>query len=324
MKNSRVERVKRVLLSNEPILQKLLFLVCCGIFVYGAIRARLGHQPHNAWPYYMMRFFRWLGLRNEFLIDVQNPLVPGKTLRLSLDLRRNMHVRYFFARSTIDETAIRMAGESMTNSECFLDVGSNSGLFALSIAQTYPMKSVIAVEPVPDNAKTILQNIELNALTNIRVVQSAATLQSGNLTFYVHPFHDGGGGVDRPSSYQTMGLNFPVPEAPEAITVSTVTLDLLVDRFDSVVIKIDVEGHEHEVLHSGEKSFAKGIVKFVILEVSAHNGPWVLKFCEKFKLIPTYFDGSSVGSLKIDDVSADIILRPVLVGQVSSAASATR
>src|ERR1035438_615140 len=60
------------------------------------------------------------------------------------------------------------------------DIGANVGYVSLSLAKRVgPTGRVIAFEPVPRNAEAFRQNIEINIITNVRLLTLAASDKPG-------------------------------------------------------------------------------------------------------------------------------------------------
>src|SRR5690606_37949249 len=119
-----------------------------------------------------------------------------------------------------------------------VDVGASIGYVTVISAKLVgPSGSVYAVEPFPNSIAVLESNIELNALTNVRVLQSAAGAQREKRLLYLH-------------EYST--LNSLYADLNKPVTSKTLEVDVV--RLDDVVqppvdlVKIDVEGAELEVL----------------------------------------------------------------------------
>jgi len=116
-----------------------------------------------------------------------------------------------------------------------LDVGANVGFYSLLAARK--AAKVIAFEPLPENLSYLRRHIELNRLKEcIQVIPSAASDHDGTGLFSLVPGNRSEGSL---SSHGTL-------------PVRTVRLDSLGTVPD--VIKIDVEGNEHEVLRGAIKT----------------------------------------------------------------------
>jgi FkbM family methyltransferase len=120
------------------------------------------------------------------------------------------------------------------------DVGANAGFYTLLAAlRSTPAGQVIAFEPLPQNARYVNQHIQLNRLTNVRVIEAAVGDFVGQGRFAVHQKNAEG----RLS-------------ADGEMNVRVVSLDQL--RADGEipvpnVMKIDVEGGELAVLQGARR-----------------------------------------------------------------------
>jgi len=123
-----------------------------------------------------------------------------------------------------------------------LDIGANTGLFALLACAANPDIETMAFEPLPTTAERLRRNIELNdweARCTVRVC--AVSDAEGTSAFHVPP----GLYPDMASLGATgwRGL------AGEVIQVPTTTVDAgAATTAGPGLIKIDVEGHEDKVL----------------------------------------------------------------------------
>ena len=128
--------------------------------------------------------------------------------------------------------------------DLFLDIGANIGVYSVYAAECGA--EVISVEPVPQNAKRVRENLDLNGYQG-EVVQKALSDHPGS----VHITAD-------EDSY-----NHLVDEG--GIEVTATTLDaLLGDR--SAVAKIDVEGAVELVLAGARKALGEHRIKLLQLE----------------------------------------------------------
>jgi FkbM family methyltransferase len=120
----------------------------------------------------------------------------------------------------------------------FLDIGAHVGHYALRAARK--ASRVIALEPNPDTAARLRENIALNSITNVDVAELAAW--DGTARFSLKKVHD---------CYVRDGSNYLVPDP--AGTVWGARLDdilskypLRPDRLD--LVKIDAEGSDLHVI----------------------------------------------------------------------------
>lgn len=128
-----------------------------------------------------------------------------------------------------------------------IDVGANVGLLTLLLADI--MDQVILFEPNPLAAQRAKENMELNHL-NAAVYAMAVSSDDG------HIFLEDRGGTD--STNMTVrnlrASAFPVRKVP------CTTLDSFLDKQSNLgvsLIKIDVEGHENDVIKGMNKTLLK-------------------------------------------------------------------
>jgi len=118
-----------------------------------------------------------------------------------------------------------------------LDIGANIGYYSLLAASVVgPAGSVFAVEPNPRNVRMLLASARLNHFTHVQIIQSAAAREWGIVLLYT----DGSQGSVRQPSDEAAILS--------AGTVNAARLDDILAGRRIDVIKIDVEGYEHEAL----------------------------------------------------------------------------
>jgi FkbM family methyltransferase len=132
----------------------------------------------------------------------------------------------------------------------FVDIGANFGLHALLACQLAgPRGKVLAVEPVPANLALLRRNLSLNGFAN-RCTVAAMALTDGSADSVEMTIEPG------LSLVASLAENFK----GEKVHVPTGTLDNLLAGEDRVpdLIKIDVEGAEHEVLKGAVKTLQKG------------------------------------------------------------------
>lgn len=117
-----------------------------------------------------------------------------------------------------------------------VDVGANRGVYAYVLSLL--AQKVVAFEPIP----TLCDALLASELSNVEVRQVALSSESGEATLHI-PSIDGRELDTRAS------LNTPATEQrARTITVPTARLDAIDDLGDVGFVKIDVEGHEMEVL----------------------------------------------------------------------------
>lgn len=231
------------------------------------------------------RVFRLFGRSFPVRLTYANPVSPAPCrLTLDLDLCSN-HALYVRTRQRYEVEWLRLLAAAMPDAECFVDVGAHVGVYALTLAQAFPDKRVIAVEPLPSNFAHLARGIALNGLTNLVAHQAVVSEVAGRATFHVSPLSDANGSLVRPAHYQTGDVVMEAaryrarhPGFVPTLDVETVRLEDLVDR--PAVVKIDVEGGEAGVLRSGAPALAKGLVDLMVVEVQGGTYEQVLTFMD--------------------------------------------
>ena len=126
-----------------------------------------------------------------------------------------------------------------------MDVGANTGIYALAARAVNPSAEIVAVEPIPRVFERLLGNVELTG-ARVHCFDGAASNREGPITLNDPPAH-------HPYDASVAG---PPAEAGKVLPLRRVMVPGL--RLDRVVeslrlptpdlVKIHVEGHEPEVL----------------------------------------------------------------------------
>ena len=135
----------------------------------------------------------------------------------------------------------------------FVDVGANVGFWSVPAASRVP---VVAFEPNPWAAEHLVANAALNGL-EIDVRRQAVSSAPGELDLYASD-------LEQNASQATLHRD-AIHGSAEQIRVPVVTLDEAVDEVDT--LKIDVEGHEEEVLRGAETLLGSRTPRVVVIEL---------------------------------------------------------
>ena len=129
------------------------------------------------------------------------------------------------------------------------DVGANVGYVSLSLAKRVGANGrVIAFEPVPRNSEALRRNIELNGITNVQLLEAAASDQDGEAVIR----------IAENLSTASLVWHRNNPSATQ-LRIQTVSIDELVEagKLDCpTFVKIDVEGAEGAVLQGMRRTLA--------------------------------------------------------------------
>ena len=129
----------------------------------------------------------------------------------------------------------------------FIDIGANSGLFTIYAARAVGGKGkVFAFEPTDSTYKKLCDNIELNKFSNVVTHQLAVSSKNEN-----HEFYSLGEGFDAWNSLAKPIIN----KHYKVLNVKAVQIDKIdeigINFNNSALVKIDIEGWEHQVMKGG-------------------------------------------------------------------------
>jgi FkbM family methyltransferase len=142
---------------------------------------------------------------------------------------------------------------TIKNGDVVLDVGSNTGYYALLAASVGRDVEVHAFEPLPVIVDLLTANLAQNLQgTRVRVVQQAVDNVSGVAELFIplahHNLVESGASLNK--SFRTAWSG--------SVMVGTTTLNEYTRNLPRIdVVKIDVECHEHRVLEGARETLAR-------------------------------------------------------------------
>lgn len=151
--------------------------------------------------------------------------------------------------------------EHATNRSLFFDIGANIGLVSLALSKVLPPASIHAFEANPEVCRVLKSNLRNNC-PGARVHNIALSDRTGVLELTTIHNDSGSSSLD-PKRFATRTEWHGQSVAPTRMTVGSRTLSDLVmrqlreswDAADKVLCKIDVEGHELQVLRGMQDLF---------------------------------------------------------------------
>lgn len=171
-------------------------------------------------------------------------------------------------RSSKDDSATRFVLSHLKPGGTFLDVGANTGWFALRAAARYRELGsgrVHAFEPQPVMADLIERSIAQNALEELLTVHRMALGNEARTVWMSTPPFNSGGSLVR---FKELDESFPV----EMKTLDSLGLEI--DRLD--ILKVDIEGSEPLFVEGGEQ-FLRRHRPVIYSELHPKKLQWVAK-----------------------------------------------
>ncbi len=159
---------------------------------------------------------------------------------------KNEICRSMYVRGIYDPNMAVFVQAFLPKGGVLLDVGANMGYFSLIAAQFDSLCKVIAVEPSSRDYKRLVQNIELNSLSDrVKSVMIAVGDRLGKKNIQIAP--------EERNGLNTLGAGFAYKgiekEAVEEVNVTTIDSIVNGEGLDRVdVIKLDIEGSEVRAL----------------------------------------------------------------------------
>ncbi|MGE3914221.1 MAG: FkbM family methyltransferase [Hyphomicrobiaceae bacterium] len=201
--------------------------------------------------------------------------------------------RELIGRKTYEPETISLCCKILANGGTFFDVGANLGLYTVALSNNENVE-VHSFEPDFTNYQFLLRNVSLNARRNVKTYNFALSSTPGLIDIHL------------PCATNRGSVRIANGRDAEAAVVATSTVDAVmrhasIPRLD--LMKIDVEGHELEVLRGATLS-GDASPKHIIVECwgsSDGGGSRPLKDTELFALLIGHgyrcrtIDGQEIG-----------------------------
>lgn len=129
----------------------------------------------------------------------------------------------------------------------FVDVGANQGLYTILAGQNPHCQQVVAFEPVAATFALLQSNIEANRVAHVvSSIKAAVSLETGHTTIHKKWGHSGAATMRRLPGW------FRVSET--IATLGPASLRTRIPTDATLIIKVDVEGHEQMVFEALSKA----------------------------------------------------------------------
>ncbi|MDG5767482.1 FkbM family methyltransferase [Balneolales bacterium ANBcel1] len=187
--------------------------------------------------------------------------------------------------------------EKASGSEVIMDVGANIGYYSVRFSALTD-GNVYSFEPMSYQYSVLKRNLELNRIDNVIPVKRIASNTGGEKRIYY-------------SGSDNTGASSMVKESGEYEDIQAITIDGFCDeqkitRID--LMKIDVEGHEMDVLRGMSGCLRRQSVRHLFVEISGENlkksGSSVQELCTFLKASgyhPHSIKTGKIGEYRIGD-----------------------
>jgi len=140
----------------------------------------------------------------------------------------------------------------LRSNELFIDVGANVGSYTILASGAVGAKT-ICIEPVRNTYEKLLRNVRINDLSDIvRTELCAISDNNGELRF----------STDRDT------MNSVVDDSYQGVSelIPVRKLDDVLENYNPVMMKIDVEGHELSLLRGATRTLVNPTLQVIFLE----------------------------------------------------------
>lgn len=159
------------------------------------------------------------------------------------------------------------------------DVGANVGAWTLWFAdKSLSVNRIIAFEPDPENLKYLERNVSQNHLeSHVSIRPVALSSSSGQSVFMSDPFTGTTGSLEQHGGF----LDTYLDRSPLPIEVSTSTIDLEVASGmpEPDFLKVDVEGHEYDML-VGSRCLLEKTRPLILIEFGGSKSQAAFEFIQ--------------------------------------------
>lgn len=233
------------------------------------------NNPPLLVPYRLLLACFYQGYKRFCKTTFSKKLFNGKKIFL---YPNNRACSGFVYASYPDQAEVTELRKIADKDSVFLDIGANIGAYSILLMDK--VKALYAFEAHPQTASLCKMNFLLNGVSENQVINKAVS--NSNQPLYFSNLSNGD------------PLNSIVEKNQHAIEVPCVTLDEFVQKhhFDqnaNFILKIDVEGYEHQVLQGATDFLTHYNIKAIILETFSSEHQLIQRWLEnlgfKMKMI---------------------------------------
>jgi FkbM family methyltransferase len=179
------------------------------------------------------------------------------------------------------ETIAWIDGWDMQNGPAvFFDIGANMGIYSLYAGYKHPATEVFSFEPVSNNYTALQQNVWLNNSSNVHPFNLALANDNKITNLYLSDTRVGNSGAQIDQAVNEKGEEYQALRVEKVLSIS---LDQLISEFGLPTpshVKIDVDGHETDILNGMSQTLAAPTLKSLLVEFN--NDAEFTHWCGRF------------------------------------------
>lgn len=200
------------------------------------------------------------------IFKIKNTKFKFENIEYDLDTRHLIDRHFYFTKSyeELDYTYLCNKIKEL-DIKIFIDIGACWGLYSLRVASKFKDIQVYSFDPISKNIERLKKSILKNKILNIKVYNSAVGNEDGNITLNVDSDFSPNYFIS-PDFYFNDEKKIFKKEVCQIIKLDS-SLDIYLS---TLALKIDVEGHELEVL-KGAKNLLVNNKCIILIEILINN-----------------------------------------------------
>jgi len=181
-----------------------------------------------------------------FLYPFVNKTISIHGVKFQGNFGKSMFIKCLYVGKDYEPDLVQFLKKNLKSDDIFIDVGANIGYFSIIASTIIKNNPIYAIEPDPNNVNEMNNNIKINNIKNIKVLDIAASNKNTISDFYVCNVNSMWDQVEKMNFWTKLKCLGYKKKKLKFRKLSKI-LDL--DTNKRKVIKIDIEGHETEVIN---------------------------------------------------------------------------
>jgi len=183
--------------------------------------------------------------------------------------------------------------------DSFVDVGCNIGFYSFLLSSK--VSRVFSIDPYPENLKKLSKTLSFNKIKNLNIIEAAASSSNSVINFHVDKY-SGLSHIQPKDPYKNQ-----ISSKKETIKIRTFQIDDL-DLDENTLIKIDVEGHEMEVLKGMKRTLELQKIRLIMIEL---YDDYLKRYNSSFAEVDFYLNKYGYYRLKEQVINKKLVSFPI-------------